>query len=254
MHMTLPGASAPRSTHPGSMPSGLSTAGLTSAPASTTAGGVALCALLLALALPVPVAATPPPPTPAAAEPPPDKALTTTQAERDGTRTLMQSIVVNAPLPAVWTALTTSDGWRGWAAPVAWVDFRLGGIIETSYRRDAQAGSPANIRNQIVAYLPPRMFAIRNVQAPPNAAFDVPTFQSLHTVVTLDAVAPERTRVTFAQPGYRAGEPFDTVFKHFSWGNGFTLEQLYQRFEQGPVDWDKRAAEAAARAAKKGTP
>ncbi len=109
---------------------------------------------------------------------------------------------------------------------------------------------PANVRNQIVAYLPLRMFAIRNVQAPPNTTFDVPAFQSLHTVVMFDAHGPKRTRVTVAQPGCRSGEPFDTMFKHFAWGNGWTLEQLCQRLEKGPVDWYKRAAEAAARAAK----
>ena len=35
------------------------------------------------------------------------------QAEADGSRTLSQSTVVSAPLPDVWQALTTSDGWRG---------------------------------------------------------------------------------------------------------------------------------------------
>jgi uncharacterized protein YndB with AHSA1/START domain len=175
------------------------------------------------------------------------KAATAVVTELDGTRTLVQSIVVDAPAARVWHVLTTSEGWRSWAAPVAWVDFRLGGVIETSYQASAAPGNPANIKNQIVAYLPARMFAIRNIQAPPNTAFDAPTFQSLHTVVLVDTVTADRTRVTFAQPGYRSGEPFDTVLKHFSWGNGWTLEQLKKRFDEGPVDWAKRAAEAAAR-------
>jgi hypothetical protein len=89
------------------------------------------------------------------------------------------------------------------------------------------------------------MFAIRNVQAPPKAPFDVPTFQSLHTVVLVDPVDERRTRVSFVQPGYRAGEPWDTVYKHFAWGNAWTLEQLKARFEKGPVDWKKKADEAA---------
>jgi uncharacterized protein YndB with AHSA1/START domain len=188
---------------------------------------------------------------PARSQAPEDKAVTSVVTEADGTRTLLQSIAVAAPEAQVWTALTTSEGWRSWAAPVAWVDFRLGGVIETSYQPNAAAGSPANIRNLVVAYLPPRMFAIRNIQAPPNTAFDVPTFQSLHTVILVDRLDNGRTRVTFAQPGYRSGEPFDTVFKHFSWGNAWTLEQLKRRFDVGPVDWAKRAADAAARSERK---
>jgi len=170
--------------------------------------------------------------------------------EADGTVTLDQRVVVNAPQEQVWQALSTSEGWRGWAAPFAAVDFRLGGFIETSYRPDAQAGSPENIRNQILAYLPKRMFAIRNVQAPPKAPFDVPTFQSLHTIVLVEPLTDRTTTVAFVQPGYRAGEPYDTVLKHFRWGNGWTLEQLKKRFDVGPVDWAKLAAEAQ-KAAKK---
>jgi hypothetical protein len=57
-------------------------------------------------------------------------------------------------------------------------------------------------------------------------------------------VDERRTRVAFVQPGYRSGEPWDTVYKHFAWGNAWTLEQLKARFEQGPVDWKKRAEQA----------
>lgn len=116
-------------------------------------------------------------------------------------------------------------------------------MIETSYQAYAQAGAPENIRNQIVAYVPQRMFAIRNVQAPPRAPFDVPTLQSLHTIVLLEAVTERSTRVTFVQPGYRSGEPYDTVLRNFRWDSGWTLEQLKRRFEAGPVDWVRRAAE-----------
>jgi hypothetical protein len=136
-------------------------------------------------------------------------------------------------------------------APFAVVDFRVGGLIETSYQANARAGAPDNIRYQIVAYLPQRMFAIRNVQAPRNSGFDVPTLQSLHTVVLLEPVNERSTRVAFVQPGCRSGEPYDTVLKHFRWGNGWTLEQLKKRFDVGPVDWDKLAAEAQKTNAKK---
>ncbi|MGZ8255683.1 MAG: SRPBCC family protein [Burkholderiaceae bacterium] len=167
--------------------------------------------------------------------------------ESNGTRTMELSIDVPASASDVWAALTTAEGWRGWAAPVAHVDFRLGGVIETSYNPAAPAGAPGNIRNEILAFVPQRMFAIRNIQAPPGTTFDVPTFQSLHTVILVEPVTPARTRVSFIQPGYRAGEPWDTVYKHFAWGNAWTLEQLKTRFEEGPIDWRKRAEQAAAR-------
>ena len=51
----------------------------------------------------------------------------------DGGHVLRHEAVVPAPPDAVREALSTSAGWASWAVPVARVDFRLGGRIETSY-------------------------------------------------------------------------------------------------------------------------
>ena len=160
----------------------------------------------------------------------------------DGTRTLRQSVVVAAPVAAVWTAFTTTDGYLSWAMPVASVDFRVGGVIEASYVRGAKLGDANNIRNEIIAYAPERMFAIRNRNAPSDAPFDVATFQSLHTVVLFDDEGSGRTRVTIVQPGYGAGEKFAKLWSFFEWGNGATLAALRDRFVNGPTDWSKPRA------------
>lgn len=157
----------------------------------------------------------------------------------DGTRTLRQSVVVAAPVAAVWTAFTTTDGYLSWAMPVASVDFRVGGVIEASYVPGAKLGDADNIRNEIIAYAPERMFAIRNRNAPSDAPFDVATFQSLHTVVLFDDEGNGRTRVTIVQPGYGAGEKFAKLWSFFAWGNGATLAALRDRFVNGPTDWSK---------------
>jgi hypothetical protein len=167
------------------------------------------------------------------------KALNESRTESDGTRTLQQSIELpGTSLEQAWGAFTTSEGFRTWAAPIAAVDFRLGGIIEASYDPARAIGSPGNIRNEIVAFVPLRMLAFRNRETPPNPPFDAPTFQSLHTVVWFEP-AGAATRITIAQPGYRAGEPWDTVYRHFERGNGWSLEQLRKRFVQGPVEWPR---------------
>jgi uncharacterized protein YndB with AHSA1/START domain len=163
----------------------------------------------------------------------------------DGTRTLQQSIVLPATLADTWAAFTTSDGFTTWAAPVAQVDFRLGGIMESSFQIDGKIGAAGNIRNEIVAFVPHRMIAFRNRQAPPDAPFDAPTFQSLHTVAFFDVVGERATRVTLTQPGYRSGELYDGVYKHFEEGNAWSLGALKFRFEKGPLNW-KRMAEAQA--------
>lgn len=177
----------------------------------------------------------------AAAAPAADAPTLKDQSQRaaDGSRTLQQAIEVPASAAEAWAAFTTSEGFRAWAAPVASVDFRLGGFIEASYDPDAKIGAPGNIRNEILAYVPQRMLAIRNRQAPPNTGFDAAAFQQLHTVVLFEALAPQRTLVTIVQPGYPSGEPWDTVYRHFERGNGWSLQQLRKRFVDGPADWSR---------------
>lgn len=157
----------------------------------------------------------------------------------DGERVLELSAVIPAPIDAVWQAFTTTDGWTSWAAPVGRVDARVGGIIESSYDPAVALGSAATIRNEIVALVPRRLLVIRNVQAPPNARFDVPTFQRLQTALWFEAVDSGGTRVTLDNAGYRDGAAFDGVYRHFLAGNRWTLDQLRQRFVAGPVDWAK---------------
>lgn len=154
----------------------------------------------------------------------------------DGTRVLRQSLVVPATVEQIWDALTTSRGLETWAVPFARADFRLGGVWESSYRRDATAGDPANIRNRFIAYQPLRMIAIQAIQAPPD--FPHPELlPSLWTVIEIDPIETRRVRVTVSGVGYRSGPDHEAVYRLFERGNAWTLQQLHKRFTDGPIDW-----------------
>jgi uncharacterized protein YndB with AHSA1/START domain len=158
-----------------------------------------------------------------------------------GERILDQSVVVAAPPARVWEAFTTAEGFTSWAVPVAKIDFRLGGLIETNYD---PKGAPGAIANQIIAYAPERMLAFKNVRAPQAPGFDVAAFQRLHTVVLLDALPDGRTRVSIIQPGHGSDAAAKGVYDFFAAGNKWSLEQLKARFETGPVNWQAAAREA----------
>lgn len=164
----------------------------------------------------------------------------------DGTRVLRHTSEVPASVAEVWEALTTTDGVRSWAVPVAEVDFRLGGIWESSYRLDGRIGDERNIRNRFISYLPLKMVSIQAVQAPPGFPH-ADLLPELFTVIELEKLATDRTRVTISMVGYRAGDGFDVLFRHFDSGNAWTLEQLRKRFAEGPVDWHAVLAPAAPR-------
>ena len=135
---------------------------------------------------------------------------------------------IPAPPAAVWRALTTAEGWHRMGVPFAVVDFRVGGIIETNYLATAHVGQPDNIKNQVVAFIPGRMMALRNVQAPPT--FPYPKeFAATATVVELKPDGAG-TRVTVTGVGYGEGPAFDWLLDKFKAGDAWTLDQLRASF------------------------
>lgn len=174
----------------------------------------------------------------------------TSWVEPNGDKVLQLSVEVPASAKDVWDAWTTSAGFASWAVPFARIDFGVGGMIEASYAISAKVGDPDNIKNQIVAYVPGRMMAIRNVQAPKG--FVKPEiFAQTTTIIELAPVTPARTKVTLTAVGYKPGPEFDDVYRKFEWGDAYTLAELKKRFEVGPVDWVKAAQQAKTQAAVK---
>jgi len=168
--------------------------------------------------------------------------------QADGGKVLKIALVVPAPRQAVWDRFTTTDGYRAWATPVAHVTGGPGGVIEGSYNPAAKIGDPDNIRNQIVLWSPQRTLAIKNIQAPK----DLPgrkAFAEIVTIMEFEDAPGGATKVTLTAVGYKPGEPYDTLYKHFSYGNAYSLMKLKESFVKGPIDWraqdQRRQAQAA---------
>jgi uncharacterized protein YndB with AHSA1/START domain len=152
--------------------------------------------------------------------------------EADGSRTIRLSTRVQAPPDVVWRAISTAEGWKRWAVKAAWVDFRVGGVIETSYDPAAALGSPANIRNEIVAYIPGRMLAIRNIQAPPGFQH-AEEFSRTSTVIELLPRGTDETVVVLTGAGFRPEPAFETLYGQFLQGDAWTLQNMKTVLEGG---------------------
>jgi uncharacterized protein YndB with AHSA1/START domain len=170
--------------------------------------------------------------------------------ESSGDRAIQLSIDVAASPADAFAAFATSKGFASWAVPMAHVELRIGGYIEASYDSHAKIGDPDNIRNEIVGYVPDRLLVIRNVQAPSGFA-DPELFRRTATVIEFAPRDATHTRVTITNAGYGTGERWDVLYRHFEWGDAYTLAELKARFDRGPVDWAareaKRKSDAAAR-------
>ena len=79
---------------------------------------------------------------------------------------------------AVWKALTDQAAYRAWAAPASFIDFRVGGLVEVAFDPKGKAGDPANLKQQITAYVPGRLIAFRNLPSTRGAAGRVRSIRS----------------------------------------------------------------------------
>ena len=89
----------------------------------------------------------------------------------DGTRYYEDSLVIHAPAHRLFEAFTDAATYKSWSGvPIAAIDFRVDGAVEAAYDPSGRIGDPQNVKNALVAYVPDRLLAYRNVQAPDRRA------------------------------------------------------------------------------------
>ena len=154
-----------------------------------------------------------------------------------GNRVQQIQLDIDAPIAKVWWALTTSEGFQTWAAPVAHVTLGNDGMIEASYRMTAKIGDPDNIKNRIVAFVPEHLLVLRNEHAPKNIPFSAEAFGQIRTVIEVQDLGGGRTRVIESGVGYGEGKDFDSIYSHFRSGNAEEFDLLEKSLTKGPIDW-----------------
>ena len=160
------------------------------------------------------------------------------QRDPAGTLVMAHEVVVPAPPDAVWAGISTPEGWRTWAAPVARPVEGTPDAIETSYTLTAAPNDPTTIHQQILARIPGRLFVFRTVKAPQG----FPHFETYRQVVSIFELMPEGsgTRVRLTGTNYADTDAGRQLLGFFREGNRVTLEQLRERFTDGPIDWAGR--------------
>ena len=162
-----------------------------------------------------------------------------TVVEADGSRTLVHEVAVDAPAAEVWRAISTAEGWTGWAVPLARIADGDPDLLETSYDPAAAPGGPATIRQRLIARIPGRMLAFRTVKAPQGFP-DFDTFARVLSVFELVPQGERRTLVRLTGVGYADTEAGRRLLGFFDRGNSASLDMLRSRFADGPIDWPEK--------------
>jgi uncharacterized protein YndB with AHSA1/START domain len=150
--------------------------------------------------------------------------------DTEGQRVLQQSMVVNAKAATVWQAFTTDAGFMRWAVPVAHITPGNGGLIEFAATPDGKLGDPNNIRNRIDVYLPQRLLVMHNEFVPAGGPMDPATFASVHTLIELEPLHANKTRVTQTVVGFGSTPQYDALYAHLHDGNAAYLMSLAKSF------------------------
>lgn len=139
--------------------------------------------------------------------------------------------IIEAPIEAVWSALTTGEGLRSWLAPHAEIDLRVGGLMRTNYNPKGALGDPETIENRILSFEPGRMLSIQVSKAPVKFPFPN-AINRMWTVLYLEASEPTRTHVRVVGLGFGPDEESQKMRAFFEKGNAVTVDQLRRRFEK----------------------
>jgi len=156
----------------------------------------------------------------------------------DGSHLLINEAVVDAPPADVWAAISTAEGWKSWAVPIAWAPSP--DMIETSYAATAKPGDPSTIRQQVLIRVPRRLMVFRTVKAP--AGFpDFDTYAKVVSAFELEPAGDGRTRVRLTGTGYDDSEAGRRLLGFFEKGNQVSLDALKARFAKPAVPVPLRA-------------
>ncbi len=137
--------------------------------------------------------------------------------------------VVNASIEELWNVWTTDEGYKLLGPALADVDLRVGGLIRSRYMADGELGDAETIENEIMAYEPQHMLAIR-IHKPPASFPFKEAWKNSWTVVTLTDAGSGQTRIRVASVGFGDDEESVAMRNFFERGNQYTIELLQQHF------------------------
>lgn len=136
---------------------------------------------------------------------------------------------VNAPVAEVWRLFTTAEGYKATGVDKAEVDLRVGGTVRAHYDPQGTLGDPETLVNEILAYEPERMLAIR-LQKPPASFKFAPAQEGTWTVIYFTPSGADMTHVRIVGLGYRDDEQSQALRRFFAEGNRSTLDRIAKRY------------------------
>lgn len=142
-------------------------------------------------------------------------------------------VEVSAVIPAtpsqVWAAFTTTEGVKSWMVSQADIELKVGAVWRTRYGKDGTLGDEGTIFNELLAFDPGRMYAIR-IQKPPKKFPFMNAYRDMWTVIYFEPMEGGRTKVTARTLGLKDDDESRKMQAFFKLGNQYTLDEAAKHF------------------------
>lgn len=132
---------------------------------------------------------------------------------------------IDASVDEIWNAFTTSDGLQSWVAPLADIDFRVGGKWRANYNKEGKLGDETTIENTILCYDPKRMISLKATGFPKGFPFETAA-KDTWSVFYFTPVSDMKTKVTIVGLGYNDSEQSQKMLAFFKPANKYSMDQL----------------------------
>lgn len=155
----------------------------------------------------------------------------------DSTKTpelvLIQEFTVDAPIDSVWNAYTTKEGWESWAVPLAEVDLKVGGKIQTNYNKDGVIGDSTTIVTHIVNYVPKKLITFQAEITDNFPEFMKKEADDFYNIMYFTELENGKVKIQSFGIGYKNTPKFLQLMNFFIPANEKTLLNLIKYLENG---------------------
>ena len=145
---------------------------------------------------------------------------------------LIQEFTVQSPIDRVWHAYTTREGWETWAAPMADIDLKVGGLIRTNYNPNGVIGDSTTITTHIVNYVPKRLLTLQAEITDNFPEFMKDDAKDFYNVIYFSTLDNGDTNVKSFGIGYKNHPKYLTLMNYFIPANEKTLLKLIAHLEK----------------------
>jgi len=167
-----------------------------------------------------------------------DSIMNRSFVSENGEQFLRYEMEVDTPITEVWKAIATEEGIKTWMAPVAKLDLKTGGTVQTNYSTNSKIGDTGTISLGIINYIPEEMLIY---QITLNDVFPEKCRKedkNLQEIIQLKPLSKNKTKVSSTMVGWGQGKEWDETYTFFEKGNKWSYQQLVKRFKNGPVKWN----------------